>query len=103
MISHLHTLASAPAIDARPLSLELRHALIAMDIESEFLRFNVDDSQRGSRQPAPHVREHTQQGATTPGHGESRAAGNVAESHCAPVGRRSAGLSSTTSLEGGVR
>jgi hypothetical protein len=56
-----------------------------------------DDGERGRGQPAPHE---TQQGADTPGHRASEAAGNVADPHLAPVGRRGAELSSSTSLTG---
>lgn len=52
-----------------------------------------DDGKRGSGQPAPHV---TQQGADTPGHRASEAAGNVADPHCTPIGHRGAEPSSST-------
>lgn len=50
-----------------------------------------DDDECGSRQSAPHE---TQQGADTPGHRASEAAGNVADPHCTPIGHRGAESSS---------
>lgn len=66
-------------------------------------QFTDDDGKPGSGQSGPHVLTHTQQGADTPGHRASEAAGNVADPHGTPIGHRSAGLSSSGFLPVPVR
>lgn len=54
-----------------------------------------DGGERGSGQPAPHVRKDTHQGADTPGQRASAAAGNVTDPQLAPFGQRSESPSSS--------
>lgn len=83
-----------------PRGLELGGFRRIEDLPHDTFRhgFDVDDGERGSRQPAPHV---TQQGAATPGQGASSAAGNVAEPRLAPgTAARSEDPSSTPPSSG---